>query len=97
LEEIMDTYEEITATVRGRAFETARRLVKAQEEMLGALESYQATVANEARTPWAAAKVNTSFWKQLADIQTDVAQDLTSTLARNAQSGSPRGNKSAAS
>jgi hypothetical protein len=94
LEEIMDTYEEISATVRGRAFEAARRLVKAQEEMLGALESYQATVANEARTPWAAAKLNTSLWKQLADIQTDVAQDFTSTLARNTQSGSPRGNKS---
>jgi glycerol kinase len=93
----MDTYEEITARVRGGASDTARRLMKAQEDMLGALEEYQATVAKEARTPWAAAKVNTGFWKQLADIQTDLAQDLTSGFARPSQPGSTRTNKSGAS
>jgi hypothetical protein len=78
----MDTYEEITARVRGGAFDTARRLVQAQGDMLGALEEYQAAVAKEVRTPWAAAKVNSAFWKQLADIQTDLTQDLTSAFAR---------------
>lgn len=89
----MDTYEEISARVRGGAFDTARRLVKAQEDVLGAFEAYQATVAKEARSPWAAAKVNSTLWKQLADIQTDLAEDLASVFARNARPDSPRGNK----
>jgi hypothetical protein len=97
MEETMDTYEELTARLRSGVFDTARRLVKAQDEMLGAFEEYQATAAKEARTPWAAVKVNSTFWKQLVDIQTDLAQDLTSAYARNSQPTGARANKSAAS
>lgn len=91
----MARYQEIGANVRGASFDTARRLVKAQEDVLGALEQYQDAVADEVRTPWAGVKITYDFAKQLLGIQSELALEWTNAFAHYAKQSVKKANKSA--
>ncbi len=69
----MAAIKEIATQAQSGAFDTARRLVKTQEDVLGAFEDYQGSVLKDIRTPWAAVKANYGLVKQLASIQSDLA------------------------
>lgn len=81
----MAGYKEIGANVRGGSFDSARRLIKAQEEVLGAFELYQGQVVDEVRTPWAAAKATYGFGKQLAGIQSELLQEWATAFAHSSK------------
>jgi hypothetical protein len=81
----MAKYQELADQSRAGAFDAARRMIKVQEDVLGAVESYQNKVAAEVRTPWSLVKANYDLAKQVADIQTEAALDWTSAFGRSAQ------------
>ncbi len=92
----MAAIKEITTQAQSGAFDTARRLVKTQEDVLGAFEDYQGKVLNDVRTPWAAVKANYALVKQLASIQSDLALEWTAGFARTAQQSVRKATKPAA-
>lgn len=81
----MAAIKEIATQAQSGAFDTARRLVKTQEDVLGAFEDYQGSVLKDIRTPWAAVKANYGLVKQLASIQSDLALEWAAGFARMAQ------------
>jgi len=96
MKEIMAKYSEIAANVRGGTFDTARRLVKVEEDLLDAFEDYQGTLANEVRTPWAGVKTTYSYAKQLLGIQSDLALEWSHSFARSAQQNARKAAKATA-
>jgi hypothetical protein len=96
MEEVMAKYSEIAANVRAGAFDTGRRLVKVEEELLDSFEDYQGTVAKEVAAPWAAMKTTYSFAKQLIGLQGDLALEWSNSFARSAQQNARKASKATA-
>ena len=90
----MARYQELADQARAGAFDAARRLIKVQDDVLGAVENYQNKVAAEVRTPWSLVKATYDLAKQVADIQTEAALEWTSAFARSAQQGGRKATKS---
>jgi hypothetical protein len=96
MEEAIAKYSEIAGNVRAGAFDTGRRLVRVEEELLDAFEDYQGTVAKEVATPWAAMKTTYSFAKQLIGLQGDLALEWSNSFARSAQQNARKVSKATA-
>jgi hypothetical protein len=92
----MDRYRQFATHVQGGVFDSARRMVKAQEEALDAVEGYQHTLTTEARWPWDGVKAGYDLVKQLAGIQADLALEWSGAFERAAQQSARKTAKSAA-
>lgn len=92
----MDRYRQFATQVQGGAFDSARRLVRAQEDVLGAVEAYQNSLITEARWPWDAAKAGLVLVRQVAGIQADLAMQWSGAFERVAQQSTAKATKAAA-
>lgn len=92
----MDRYRQLATNVQGGLFDSARRLIKAEEEVLGAFEAYQSVVTSEARWPWDAVKPGYDLVKQVAAIQAELAVEWSGAYERAAQQTARKATKAAA-
>ena len=68
--------QELADQARAGAFDAARRTIKVQEDVLGAVENYQNKVAAEVRTPWSLVKANYDLAKTDEEFERDFFQAL---------------------
>jgi hypothetical protein len=92
----MERYRQFATHVQRGVFDSTRRMVRAQEEVLDALEGYQSTLTAEGRWPWDAAKASFGLVKQIAGIEADLALEWSDAFERAAQQSARKSTKSAA-